>query len=564
MARMYIRTAALFALLILLAVALGFPLLEIMQQAIFKDGRFSIATIMEAFSSNGIGDVVANTAIVVAISSVLATILGVILALVATKLPLRGSWAFRVIPLVPLTIAPVVGAVGWVFLLAPRTGWINTVIRSFIGGTEGPFNIFSVPGAIWVTTLYIVPYVFATMASALDRTSADTLEAFMVFGTNRIAAVLRVVTGVLRPAFLAGFILAILESATQFSVPLILDVHVLTTSIYDYVQHASPARRDLAAALALLILLFGAVLTVAEFKILGNRQYTSVGGRGLSQQKWSLGLFTDGVLAALAVLYLIVSVVLPTMAILLVSFLPFWKPVFKLSELTVRNYADLFKSSNFIAAMGNSLYLAAVGTVAIICISLLISLTQARYRSRIGQALHLIGNLPLGVPGVVLGLGALILFTSGPIPLYGTIWALILAYIVHFLPLGMRNIDPVVQQVGASLEEAARTSGANPARVLLDVTLPLILPGIIAAAAVSMILIMREFPISSLLSTPTVKVVSVYLVNSFENGVFSQVAAMAVVLSIASMIGVVTFQLLGRRVRFGSRGKPIASVNRAA
>ena len=159
----------------------------------------------------------------------------------------------------------------------------------------------------------------------------------------------------------------------------------------------------------------------------------------------------------------------------------------------------------------------------------------------------------LFAPFWILGLGALILFTTGPIPLYGSVWALVLAYVIHFLPLGIRNIDPVVHQVGAELEEAARVNGAGEPRVLLDVTVPLVLPGILAAAAVTMILMLREFPVSALLATPTTRVVSVFLVNSFENGVFPQVAAMAIGLSAASMLGVVLLQLAGNRVRFRSR-----------
>jgi len=551
----WLQQASLWLLLAVIVFALGAPLAEIMLEAVVKKGVLTTAILVETATSEGLGTILINTGIIIVVSSLAATVSGVVLAIVATKLNLRWAASFRVIPLVPLTIAPLVGAIGWVFLLAPRTGWINLILRKVfnIEGDEGPLNIFTLPGVIFVTTLYIVPYVFSTIASALERTNAETFEAFMLNGTGRFGAAFRVVTGVLRPALLAGFILATLEAAIQFSIPLILNVHVLTTSIFDYVQHASPARRDLSAALALLVLLFGAVLTLAEVLILGRRRYTSVGGRGLSQQRWSFGRVADRVMAGLAVFYLLVAAVLPTLAILLVSILPYWNPDFSVSDFTTRHYIKVFNQGNFLDAALNSLGLATIGVVAVIAISLLISLVRARTRGRIGQALYLAGNLPLGVPGVVLGLGALILFTTGPIPLYGTLTALILAYIIHHLPMGLRNIDPIVHQVGRELEEAARINGAGERRVLTDVTLPLVLPGILAAAAVTMILMLREFPMSALLSTPTTKVLSVFLVNSFENGVFPQVAAMAMGLSLASMIGVIFLQWIGRRVKFGKR-----------
>lgn len=551
-----LRQVGLGLLLVLILVALGWPLLSILLEAVYKNGAFTSAVIGETLTADGLGKILFNTGVIIVCASVIATVAGVVLAIVATKLQLPWAAAFRAIPLVPLTIAPLVGAIGWVFLLAPRTGWINILLRQFTGGDEGPLNIFSLPGVVFVTSLYIVPYVFATMAAALDRTNAETFEAFMLNGTGRVGAAVRVVTGVLRPALLAGFILATIEAAIQFSIPLILNVHVLTTSIYDYVQHASPARRDMAAALALLVLLFGATLTIAEVLILGRRRYTSVGGRGLSQQRWSFGKVTDRVLAGFAVAYLVVAAVLPTLAILLVSVLPYWRPDFSIADFTTRHYVRVFNSGSFLDAAWNSLWLAGTGVIAVVLLSLLISLVRARTRSRIGQALYVVGNLPLGIPGVVLGLGALILFTTGGVPLYGTLTALVLAYIVHFLPLGLRNIDPIVHQVGKELEEAARVNGAGEGRVLKDITIPLVLPGILAAAAVTMILMLREFPLSALLATPTTKVLSVFLVNSFENGVFPQVAAMAMGLSLVSMIGVLFLQWVGRRVKFGKRSSP--------
>jgi len=285
--------------------------------------------------------------------------------------------------------------------------------------------------------------------------------------------------------------------------------------------------------------------------ILGRRRYTSVSGRGLSQQRWSFGKPIDRTLAGIAVLYLLVAAVLPILAILLVSLLPYWKPDFTLAELSVQNYVDVFRSMNFVEALVNSFKLSGISVVVIIAVALLISIVRARSRSRMGQALYVAGNLPLGVPGVVLGLGALILFTTGGLPLYGTLLGLILAYIIHHLPLALRNVDPIVHQLGHELEEAARVAGAGETRVLKDVTLPLVLPGITAAAAVTMILMLREFPMSALLSTPTTKVLSVYLVNSFENGVFPQVAAMAMGLSLISMIGVIFLQWINHRVKFG-------------
>lgn len=537
----------------LIGAALLWPLAAILSEGFIKDGVLTGRIIAEAAGAEDVARSLENSLVIIAVASTLATAVGTILAVVATKLNLRWSRAFRAIPLVPLTVAPLVGAIGWVFLLAPKTGWLNLAIRGIIGGTEGPFNIFGLWGAIWVTTLYVIPYVFTTMSAALDRTGSDTLEAFLLNGTGRIMAAVRVLTGVVRPALVAGFILAALESAMQFSIPLILDVHVLTTGIYRYIHNAFPTRTDLAAALATAILLFGLLLTAIELMILRGRRFTSVAGRGLTAARWSFGRAGDRILAGLAVGYVMVSAILPMAAILLVSLLPFWKPNFSITDFTIRHYSQVFRNRGFLDGLTNSVQISAICVMTILVGATLISLYRSANRRLPGRALYVVGNLPLGVPGLVLGLGALIAYTSGPLPLYGTTIGLIFAYIVHFLPLGLRNIDPVVRQVGDELQEAARVSGAGWARSIFDVSLPMILPGITAAAAVTFILMLREFPMSALLATPANKVVSVYLVDSFENGVFSQVASMAMLLSIFSMVGVILFQAINRRVRFGAR-----------
>lgn len=546
--------ATVWVLLAAFTVALSVTLFVVLREAFLRDGQFTISVLTKALTAAGVVDVLRNSIIIVAISAVLATMVGTLLALVATKLNVRWPRLLRAVPLVPLTIAPLVGAIGWVFLLAPRTGWINILIRKFTGGEEGPLNIFSLPGAVWVTTLYVIPYVFASMSTALERTNPETLEAFLVNGTGRMEAVRRLVTGVLRPALVAGFILAALESAVQFSIPLILDVHVLTTTIYQYIQHAFPARRDLAAALAMLLLVFGVGLTLAEIAVLGRRRFTSLGGRGLSARRWTFGRRADHALEWLAVGYLLVSTVLPVGAIVLVSFQPFWKPEVRLGDLTVRHYGEMLNSSNFLSGLGNSLRLAVIGALVVVVLSLAISLLRNRVGGRTGQALYMVANLPLGIPGIVFGLGLLIVFT-GPVALYGTLGALAAAYVLHFLPMGLRNIDPVVRQVGQELEEAATVSGAGRGRVLKDVTLPMVFPGVSAAAAITAILILREFPMSSLLATPTTKVASVYIVDTFENGVFPQVAVMAIVLSVVSLIGVAALQYANSRIRFSSRSR---------
>ena len=176
---------------------------------------------------------------------------------------------------------------------------------------------------------------------------------------------------------------------------------------------------------------------------------------------------------------------------------------------------------------------------------------------------YFFANLPLGFPNVLLGLGFLLAFIRPPLVLYGTIWILIIAYVVAFMPIAIRNIGPVFQQVGKELEEAARVSGASKGLTLAKITMPLVAPGLTSSAALLFILIFREFPIAAFISTPRVNVISMSLLNLTSGGQWAQAAALSLILASVSIFGVVfanviasRFELIRRRPIRSSQSRP--------
>jgi len=153
----------------------------------------------------------------------------------------------------------------------------------------------------------------------------------------------------------------------------------------------------------------------------------------------------------------------------------------------------------------------------------------------------------------VLAVAALVVYTNSPIPLYGTMLSIGIAYVVHFLPFAFRNIDPLVQQIGPELEEAVAISGGGGAHRLRDVQLPMVLPGLVAGGFMVMMFSLREFPIASLLSTPGTKLVAVQLVDSYQNGVYPELAVLSIVLTVVNCVIVGLSLTLGSRVRTGGR-----------
>jgi iron(III) transport system permease protein len=533
------------------------PLGAVVAEAVVRDGRLTGATLVEAFESPGIGSSLVNSAILMVLATVFAAALGTVLALAATKLDVRAKSILQSVPLVPLTIAPLVGTIGWVFLLDPRSGWINVALTAVSGGHVPPLDVYSLTGVVIITTLYSTPFIFIGMSSALDRTNLDVFEVYLMNGSGRVGAFIRLGFGVLRPAMVAACILAALETMVQFAVPFLLNVNVLNVQIFEFSARNFPLRTDLAAGLAVVILVVGGGLSLIEHVFIRRGEFTTVGGKPASRDSWSLGKSVDRIAVGITYAYLLLAVVLPMGAIILVSFLHFWKPHFGWSDFTFGNYVQQFESPNFLAALGVSLRLAISGSLIVVAVGLAVVLVLRSRMRGTGRALYVIGNLPLGIPALVLGLGFLIVYTDGPVRLYGTITGLLLAYVVHFLPYGLRNLVPAASQIRGELSEAARTSGASGLRTLMDIIAPLLAPAIGSSLTLAFIMMLRELPMSALLAGPTTQVVSVLLSDTYQNGTFPGVAVMALFLAAVSAAAVVVQQLLRRQVHLsgGRRGR---------
>ncbi|MPY92617.1 MAG: ABC transporter permease subunit [Acidimicrobiia bacterium] len=540
------------ALLLALSVLIFLPLFAIFRKVFAGDDGLTFDVIRELLEIPGLGEAFVNTVVITLASALLSTVIGLVLAVAATMIPagrvMRRLLAF--IPLVPLTIPALVGALGWVFLLAPTSGWLNIGLRALVGSdaASGPISVYSRLGVVLVTSLYVVPFVFTIMDSSLRRVNSETLEAMLICGSRSTSMLARTVTGVLKPALMASVTLALVQASSLFSVALILQVDVLPTFIYT--QATAIGRSDLAAAAAIPLIVMALALSAGQLWLLRRSdRFATVTGKGSAGKEVSLGRFLNGLFKGVGLVYLVLTGILPLGAIFVVSLLPFWKPRFAASDLSFDNYRSLMSNIQVQNGLRNSLTIGIVCAIGAVAITLLVVVFAERLRDPFGRAAFGVANLPLGIPYVVLGLGFLIAFIEPPIVLYGTLSLLIVAYLVAFLPLSIRNIGPVVQQIGPELEEAALVSGARWGTAVGRITLPLAAPGIAASLVLLFIIIFREFPIASFVATPGTKVVSLALLDAYTNGVLPGAAAIAIVISVVSAVGITTSVLLGGRVR---------------
>lgn len=501
--------------------------------ALFGDSRFYQA--------------VGNTLICGIGATVLSCLLGFSLAWIVARTDVPGRRWFETLNLVPFFLSPYVGAVSWIYLAAPHSGILTNLLKS-VGIPTDFANIYSLGGVIWVLSLFYTPYVYLFVIAPMRQMDAALEDAARVHGASFWYTLRHITIPLLMPALLSGALVVFVTSAGLFDVPLALastkGIRTMPTEIFSLVQYPSDFGR--AAAFGVVVLTATVLLAVWQRSYLGKRRYEIVTGKGYRPRTVELRPFGRLAAIALEVVYIGGGVVLPLMALLMVSFSSIWTGTFRTAALTLNNYKYvLFSYSLTQQAIMNSLTLATIGAT----LGVIMSLMQAYYLNRGIRGrrtlVDAILSLPLGIPGIILGLGFLILAIRTP--LYSTLTIILIAYVARFFPLATRGLSAMFLAINPELEQSARASGATWAQMMRYVLLPLLRPAIIAAWLMLFVIFIRELGATILLYAQGTETISVALVILSERS-FGFVAALAVIQLVMLLCAFVLFRLSGAAI----------------
>jgi iron(III) transport system permease protein len=302
-----------------------------------------------------------------------------------------------------------------------------------------------------------------------------------------------------------------------------------------------------AAAMGLSLFAFSAVGVYLQFKILGNRSYTTVTGRGyrprlIDVKRWKAPLF------AFAALYIAVAVLLPLAAIGYASALQWITSDLATAQFTWDNFRYiLFEYPATRIAIQNTLLLALGGACLTLVVAGLIAWMLNRTRIPGRRTLEYIAMMPVAVPGIVFSLGLLWAWIRFPIvQVYGTLWILLICYVTIFLPYGIRSVSATLVQIDKSLEECASVCGASWGHMLRTVTLPLLSPGLWAGWTLLFISIIKELSASALLYNSRTVVLSVAVFDLWVGSSFTRVAALSLIQALIIFAVLLLARRLGR------------------
>jgi iron(III) transport system permease protein len=530
-----------------LLVLVVLPLVFLMLGSILLDGRFTVEHFREAFSSRLYVHALLNSLILGAWTAGLSVAIGLPLAWAVSRTNVPAKRFVHLTAVVSYLTPPFLTAIAFVNLFSPNAGLVNRFVRDVLGMPALTFNVFSMAGLVLVTVPHTFPFVYLMAASALESVDASMEESAQILGAGRWRTVLAVTAPLVAPAVLSGALVAFVNAIALFGSQVIVGlpgrVFTLPTRIYALFDY--PPQYGLASAMSLIFVAITVLALFLQRRYLARRSYVTLGGKGsrpqvidLGPARWGVFLFCVAVFA--------VAVLAPYLTLLAVSVSKSWGLTFW-QNLTLQHYRFvLFEYDVTRRAMWNSLLLASATATLAVVIGSLIGWVDLRTRVRGRKLLDYASLIPLGLPGIVVAVALIQFWLRMPLPIYGTLTIILLAYTGRYVPLGVRSANAAFRQIDPSLEETARVTGAGWLRTFTAVTLPLARPGLFAGWLLVFVPAIQELSASILLFSSGSITLAVAVYNLYETGALEPVAALAIVTMVIITVAILLATRLGR------------------
>src|SRR6266702_294657 len=481
-----------------------------------------------------------NTLTVSVAATLMALVFGFVMAWILTRTNVPGRHLFEQLMAVPYYLTPLLGALAWSLLGSPESGFINQIWRA-LGGTGHLIDINTAYGIAWVMALFEGSVAFVMIAAVMKSMDPALEEASQIIGASRLRTMLRITLPLVIPGVLGAAIFVFAEMLGSFAAALVLGTpnryYVITTAIYQLVQQYPPKIQVAAAmGVSLFAVMFFMLFLYRRIVMAGS--YVTITGKAFRPRVADVGPLRY-LLLGVCLLYLLAAVGLPLATLLYASLQKIAVAFPAADNWTLENFRVAMTMNAVRSALANSLLLGfGTATIGVVLMGLLAWLI---YRSRL-PASGLIEYL------VVFAFGLMWAWVVFPVPLYGTLWLLLLAYLTVFMPLGVRTIAGVMLQIDKSLEECAQMCGASWAFRVRTVTIPLLVPGLIAAWLLLFIASIRELGASILLMGPHSKVITPSIVESWFGTSTELTAAMALIQTLVVACAMIILVVVTRRV----------------
>ena len=500
-------------------------------------GEFTLANYIDAYTDREFYPLFFNSLIYALGVSLFTFLIGTILAWICERTNTPGRKTFALLAVATYIIPGVLLTISWILLLSPRIGLFNNLLVQLFGLAEPPLTIYSYWGMIWTASVHLYTLNFLIMSAAFRSMDSSLEEAAWAAGANNFTCLRQITLKILRPALLSTMLILFIRSIESFEVPALIGVpariYVFTTKIYEAASGFPPAL-GLAGANASILLLISVIGVFLYQKMTAQKEsFTTITGKGFRPRIIDLGRWKY-LCSAGCIFFFALTLFLPVFALLGTSFsrhmVALTPEAFK--SFSLEEYRFVLSYPIITRAFRNSIVLAASAATVVMLLTSIIAWITVRTKMPGKWMLDALTFIPIAIPGVIMGVSMIFVYLTLPIPIYGTLWILLVAYVTLYLPYGIRVASATMVQIHKELEEASTASGASWAQTFFRIVLPLLLPGFLSGWIYVAIISLRELSASIFLVGQGTEVLSTVVFSLWDGGSISSVAALGVLMTL--------------------------------
>lgn len=488
-------------------------------------------------------DITTNTLLYTSGTTVVALVLGTLLAFIVAKYFPRSK--LQLLILLPYGIPSVAALTGWIILLGDN-GVLTVLLMDLFGLQSSPYSIYSIPGMIWVEGLHTAPIAYLLVLPAIKALPAAMEEASFTAGASRFRTVHEIILPLIYPSILSTTIFVFARTLATVATPSVLGVprQIFTfgSAIPSIFLAGTSFSYSKALSFSVLMTIVTAVPVLYYMRITTNAggRYATVAGdesgarAQYDTQTSKRRLYYLGVTAFVGI-----AGVLPFLAVVWDSLYANYALGFNLQQFTVAHYSGIVTGeaegiSNMVRVFVNTIAVGLIVPTTAMILGLLIAYSHQSIDLPTGGALSFLGSITLAVPGIAKGLGVLVAFIRTP--LYGTMGILLLGLHGQALPIAMRYASPALARIGADNFNASMVVGGDVLGTFKNIALPLVSDDFVAGWMHIFVSVVRNIPIAILLYSTGSEVLSVKLLLVIQAGYFKTASSLAVVISILSLV----------------------------
>ena len=528
---------AVLMLWLLLGVFVVYPLVRLLGMTFWVDGAFTLANLKPFVASWYDRQSAVNSVLLGSSVGLAGTALGFVFAFAVTRLQMP-TWlraAISAVTILPLISPPFTSSIALTLSLGP-----NGLLLEFFGLDN--FNFYGFWGTFISETLTFFPVAFMTLSTILARIDPNLEDAAYSLGASSFTVFRTVTLPLAAPGIANAFLLVFSCSLADFATPQVLGGHafpVLPTQAYLQITGMYDFKGG--AALSFMLLIPALIVYALQHYWVGRKSYVTVSGKagGRSSVKGPGFVLSSLIIGTVS---LVVAFILYLYAIILLgSVVKVWGVN---NTLTLENYEYVFTYG--MKAIKDTLIIACIGTPLGGLLAVLVGYAAARLKVRFHKTLETISLLNYTLPGTVVGIAYIIAFNDKPIVLTGTLYILVAAYLFRYSSAGIRNVIAALSQIDPSIEEASRSLGASSVKTFTSITIPLVLPAVLAGMRYLFIHSMTAISATIFLVSVHWTLITTRILECMTELQFAQACAFSIVLIVLVFIASGVMQLLAR------------------